>query len=234
MRFMTTPRFLCLRALPALLVIIVAALASGADVGYVVLVSIDGFAAYHLDNPKLSLPNIRALAAEGAQAASSETVFPSVTHPAHTTLITGVAPRVHGVLSNRLRHRTTGESFHPTNKLRSESIAVPTLFDAAKRKGLTTAAFFWPETKGDSAIDYNLPETLDVEQQCRPDRGRASLPGGAAAGRCSDRPLLRVVPLAGLQGGRRRGSGAGGRTYDPRTPSQPACHSFSRDRRRAT
>jgi Type I phosphodiesterase / nucleotide pyrophosphatase len=168
MRFMTMPRFLWMRALPALLVTIVAALAPGAEVGYVVLVSIDGFAAYHLDNPKLSLPNIRALAAEGAQAASSETVFPSVTHPAHTTLITGVAPRVHGVLSNRLRHRTTGESFHPTNKLRSESILVPTLFDAAKRKGLATAAFFWPETKGDSAIDYNLPETLDSSNNADP------------------------------------------------------------------
>src|SRR5262245_18328458 len=165
---MTRHHFLFLHALPALLVIIGAALAPGAEVGHVVLVSIDGFAAYHLENPNLSLPNIRALAAEGAQAAGSETVFPSVTHPAHTTLITGVAPRVHGVLANRLRHRTTGESFHVTNKLRSESVAVPTLFDAAKGKGLTTAAFFWPETKGDPAIDFNLPETLDESNNADP------------------------------------------------------------------
>ena len=141
---------------------------SGFEAGHVVLVSIDGFAAYHLDNMDLALPNIRELAAEGAQAASSETVFPSVTHPSHTTLITGVAPRIHGVLANRLRNRTTGESFHITNKLRSESIAVPTLFDAAKRKGLTSAAFFWPETKGDPAIDYNLPETLDASNHADP------------------------------------------------------------------
>ena len=87
-----------------------------------VLVSIDGFAAYHLDNMELVLPNIRKLAAEGAQAASSETVFPSVTRPSHTTLITGVAPRIHGVLANRLRNRTTGESFpSPTNSDRSRS-----------------------------------------------------------------------------------------------------------------
>src|SRR5262249_11676540 len=147
-------------ALAVLLLIVGAAFASGVETGHIVLISIDGFAAYHLDNMELALPNIRALAAEGAQAASSETVFPSVTHPAHTTLITGVAPRVHGVLANRMRNRTTGESFHITNKLRSESIAVPTVFDAARRKGLTSATFFWPETKGDPAIDYNLPETL--------------------------------------------------------------------------
>src|SRR5262245_66443987 len=99
---MTMPRFLCMRSLPALLVIIGAALAPGAEVGHVVLVSIDGFAAYHLENPNLSLPNIRALAAEGAQAAGSETVFPSVTHPAHTTLIPRVPPAGTGGLPNRL------------------------------------------------------------------------------------------------------------------------------------
>ena len=165
---MTSRRLRWIWTLSALLLILGAGLAPGFEAGHVVLVSIDGFAAYHLDNMELVLPNIRKLAAEGAQAASSETVFPSVTHPSHTTLITGVAPRIHGVLANRLRNRTTGESFHITNKLRSESIAVPTLFDAAKRKGLTSAAFFWPETKGDPVIDYNLPETLDADNHADP------------------------------------------------------------------
>ena len=129
--------------------------------GHVIMVSIDGLAAYHLRNKDLALPNIRALIDEGAWAESSETVFPSVTHPAHTTIITGVPPRVHGVLSNNMKNRRTGESFHPTNKPRSESIAVPTLFDAARKRNLITASFFWPETKADASIDYNLPETLD-------------------------------------------------------------------------
>src|SRR5688572_21116344 len=129
--------------------------------GHVILVSIDGLAAYHLRNKDLALPNIRALIDEGAWAESSETVFPSLTHPAHTTLITGVPPRVHGVLNNNMKNRRTGESFHPTNKPRSESIAVPTLFDAARKRNQITASFFWPETKADASIDYNLPETLD-------------------------------------------------------------------------
>ena len=128
---------------------------AGADQSYVVLVSIDGFAAYHLENEKLELPNIRALASEGVWAESGETVFPSVTHPAHATIITGVSPRIHGVIGNTLRNRKTGQSFHVTEKSH-EVIDVPTLFDAAKRKGLTTAAMFWPETKGDPSVDFNI------------------------------------------------------------------------------
>ena len=127
---------------------------AGADQSYVVLVSIDGFAAYHLENEKLELPNIRALASEGVWAESGETVFPSVTHPSHATIITGVSPRIHGVIGNTLRNRETGQSFSVTEKSH-EVIEVSTLFDAAKRRGLTTVAMFWPETKGDPSVDFN-------------------------------------------------------------------------------
>jgi predicted AlkP superfamily pyrophosphatase or phosphodiesterase len=132
---------------------------------HVILVSIDGFAAYHLYNQELRLPNIRELIDQGAWFASSETVFPSVTHPSHTTIVTGVEPRVHGVINNSMANRRTGESFHPTNKRRKEIVRVPTIFDAAKAKGLTTAAFFWPETKDDPAIDHNIPEVFTPERK---------------------------------------------------------------------
>ena len=127
---------------------------------HVILVSIDGFAAYHLLNQELRLPNIRELIGKGVWFASSETVFPSVTHPSHTTIVTGVEPRLHGVTGNSMVNRRTGERFHPTNKRRKEIVRVPTIFDAAKAKNLTTAAFFWPETKDDPAIDYNIPEVF--------------------------------------------------------------------------
>src|SRR5688572_33508114 len=81
---------------------------------HVILISIDGLAAFHLVNAALDLPNIRALAAAGVRA-TSETVFPSVTHPAHTTLITGTTPRHHGVINNRLVDRRTGNRLHITN-----------------------------------------------------------------------------------------------------------------------
>ena len=130
-----------------------------------VLVSIDGFAAFHLDNPAIDLPNIRALAAAGTKAASSETVFPSVTHPSHTTLVTGVTPREHGVVGNRVRDRRSGKQFHITNLPRRESVRVPTLFDVVHRRGWRTAAFFWPETKDDPAIDDNVAEVFTGEPE---------------------------------------------------------------------
>lgn len=132
---------------------------------HVVLISIDGFAAYHLYNQELRLPNIRELIDRGVWFASSETIFPSVTHPSHTTIVTGVESRRHGVIGNSMVNRRTGERFHPTNKPRKEIVRVPTIFDAAKARQLTTAAFFWPETKDDPAIDYNVPEVFTPDQK---------------------------------------------------------------------
>jgi predicted AlkP superfamily pyrophosphatase or phosphodiesterase len=135
---------------------------------HVILVSVDGFAAYHLADPSIDLPNIRALASAGAVAEASETVFPSVTHPSHTTLVTGVTPRRHGVVDNNVIERRTGRKFHITNLPRRESVKVPTLFDAVKQAGLGSAAFFWPETKDDPAIDANVAEVFREDGSADP------------------------------------------------------------------
>src|SRR5262245_39122074 len=66
----------------------------------VVMISVDGLAGFYLDDPKAEMPNIRALAAEGARAGGMKAVAPSVTWPNHTTLVTGVTPAVHGVVGN--------------------------------------------------------------------------------------------------------------------------------------
>jgi predicted AlkP superfamily pyrophosphatase or phosphodiesterase len=105
------------------------------------------------------MPNIRALAAAGVLV-RSQSVFPTMTHPAHTSLITGTTPRQHGVVNNRVVDRRTGERLHITNLRRRESVAVPTLFDALHARGLRTAALFWPETKDDPSIDDNFTEAF--------------------------------------------------------------------------
>lgn len=167
-----------------LVLFLVSSPAQAAAERHVFLISIDGFAAYHLENEDLVLPNLRELIQTGVRAESSETVFPSVTHPSHTTMITGVSPRVHGVINNSMRNRVTGERFHIASRPRRESIRVETLFDAAKRKGLTTAAFFWPETKQDTSVDYNFPE--------------AFTPDGMPDVRAMDARFLRELELAGV------------------------------------
>src|ERR1700751_6116209 len=66
----------------------------------VVLVSLDGLAAFYFDDPKAEMPNLHSLAQQGARASSMMAVIPTVTWPNHTTLVTGVTPELHGVVGN--------------------------------------------------------------------------------------------------------------------------------------
>lgn len=145
----------------------------------VVLVTIDGLAAYHLADETLALPNLRALMAEGVRTESSQTVFPSVTHPSHTSIVTGVSPRVHGVIGNTVRNRETGERYHITNRPHAESVRVPTIFDAAKAAGLGTASFFWPENRDDPALDRSIPEVFTEESVADPEKETMADPAAA-------------------------------------------------------
>src|SRR6185503_8787817 len=68
----------------------------------VVLISIDGFRPeFYLEDRYLT-PTLKSLRDQGVFAIGAEPVFPSLTYPNHTTLITGVYPSKHGVLSNTL------------------------------------------------------------------------------------------------------------------------------------
>ncbi len=143
---------------------------------HVVLLSIDGVSADMLErvleDKTVVIPNLRDLVRKGVVAEHSETVFPSMTHPSHTTIITGVSPRVHGVLNNNMRNRETGEKFHITNKLHVDSVKVRTLFDAAKDRGLVTASFFWPENREDPSVDFLIPEVFKPDGSANTGSGK--------------------------------------------------------------
>src|SRR5437764_135627 len=74
----------------------VSRVAHGAD-NHVVIITIDGCAAYFLTDPQAPLPTLRKLAADGAVAEGMRVSNPSITWPNHTTLITGVRPAKHSV-----------------------------------------------------------------------------------------------------------------------------------------
>ncbi|MFN3648776.1 MAG: alkaline phosphatase family protein [Armatimonadota bacterium] len=127
---------------------------------HVVLISLDGFAADYLDDPRLPLPNLRRLAEEGARADRLTVITPSVTWPDHTTLVTGVTPARHGVLANGLIETGTGPTPYAINPRRSkeELCRVPTLYDVAKVAGLRTAEVNWPVTRGAATLDFSIPD----------------------------------------------------------------------------
>jgi len=123
-----------------------------------VLISIDGLSPESYRNPDalgLAIPNLRDLARTGASASGVPGVLPTVTYPSHTTLVTGVPPRVHGILSNRVfdpEGRANGAWHWYANEIR-----VPTLATAAYRKGLLVGSVFWPVTLG-LEVDALVPE----------------------------------------------------------------------------
>lgn len=127
----------------------------------VVMISVDGLAGYYLDDPKAEMPNIRALAAAGARAASMKASTPTVTWPNHTTLVTGVTPAVHGVVGNNFYDRAAGKKrtliWDPLYD-KDEIVKVPTIYDAAKANGLTTAAMRWPATRNAKSLDWTMPD----------------------------------------------------------------------------
>jgi predicted AlkP superfamily pyrophosphatase or phosphodiesterase len=137
---------------------------------HVVIVSIDGFPAYLLDDPKLPLPNIRRLAAAGAAAEGMKVSNPSVTWPNHTTLVTGVRPERHGVLFNGVLVRGGPGTpvFVDPKREQSDLIQAPTLFDAAHDAGLSTAAINWPCTRGATGLDDNFPDVPDAGRYATP------------------------------------------------------------------
>src|SRR3954452_8155547 len=64
------------------------------------VISIDGLRHDYLDDRQHALPNLMRMRSEGARARTVRSVWPSVTYPAHTTLVTGVTPARHGIISN--------------------------------------------------------------------------------------------------------------------------------------
>lgn len=124
----------------------------------VLLISLDGLRPDYVtqaDRHGLKIPHLRRLMEEGIHA-SVRGVLPSVTYASHTTLVTGVAPAVHGVYSNR--------PFDPAPRPGeiwywfADYIRVPTLWDATARAGYVTGSVAWPVTVGATSIRFNIPE----------------------------------------------------------------------------
>lgn len=130
---------------------------------YVVLITIDGLRPEFYLDPSWGMVNLRHLMEDGVAARGVNPVFPSVTYPDHTTIITGVMPAKHGIYFNApFRPRGEGGQSY----VYYDSIRVPTLFDAMRRAGRTTADVIWPVTVH-APIDYNVP---DIAQPGSKDR----------------------------------------------------------------
>lgn len=125
-----------------------------------ILISIDGLAHFYWTDPAARMPSLWALADRGAVADGMATVFISTTWPSHVSLVTGVGPRVHGVVANHILNRATRRPEDLTGDPvydAADLVGAPTIYDRAHAAGLRTAAIDWPATRRAASLDFNLP-----------------------------------------------------------------------------
>lgn len=124
---------------------------------HVIVISIDGLL------PKFYLPGTNSapntvlvgLREQGSHARAMLPIYPSVTYASHGSLSTAVTPSKHGINANNALDTRTGNG---RGLWYASDFKVRTIWDAAKKAGLTVGALSWPTTAGSSNIDWNLPE----------------------------------------------------------------------------
>lgn len=96
---------------------------------------------------------------EAAVCTQVKTVFPALTYPAHTTLITGCDPVQHGIGQN--------QPFQPDTEARmrawywdARDVRRESLLGAVKREGGRCASILWPVTGKHPAVRWGFPEVL--------------------------------------------------------------------------
>jgi predicted AlkP superfamily pyrophosphatase or phosphodiesterase len=124
----------------------------------VLMISVDGMRPDYItqaDSHGLKVPVLRGFMQRGMYAEGVIGVVPTVTFSSHATLVTGVWPKSHGIYNNTL--------FDPMNKTKGSwywfepEFKVPTLWEAAKKAGISTASVFWPTTTNASDINFLVP-----------------------------------------------------------------------------
>jgi predicted AlkP superfamily pyrophosphatase or phosphodiesterase len=125
----------------------------------VLMISVDGLKPEYVldaDAHGLKIPFLRGLMRDGSYARGVIGVWPTVTYPSHTTLLTGLTPAQHGIYNNLEfdpRH-TYADSWY----WYARQIRVPTLWHAAHAAGMSTASIGWPVSVGAADVDFLIPE----------------------------------------------------------------------------
>jgi predicted AlkP superfamily pyrophosphatase or phosphodiesterase len=102
-----------------------------------------------------TLPNFKMLFEKGSYAEGMRTIYPSLTYPAHASIITGVNPKFHGICHNE---KVEVGNDHPDWYWYHKDIKVDTLIDVAKKNGLSTSVVLWPVMGGCKNVDYLMTE----------------------------------------------------------------------------
>jgi ectonucleotide pyrophosphatase/phosphodiesterase family member 5 len=134
---------------------------------YVVLISFDGFRWDYMSRG--ISPDLEKLKQEGVSALSLRSTFPSVTFPNHLSIITGMYPEHHGIISNNFHDPYTNSNYRmsDTNAVRNAKWYLGEAFwETAERQGIITASYFWPGSE--LIIPYRRPTYYEKFDGNRP------------------------------------------------------------------
>lgn len=129
---------------------------------HLIVVSVDALVYEDLEYAK-NFPMFKKILEEGSLVKRVRTIYPSLTHPVHASIITGNAAGKTGVPCNEIFK--AGKKNRPWYNYLNQ-IKCETIFHAAHDAGLTTAACCWPVTAGkNEVIDYLIPTALNEDME---------------------------------------------------------------------
>lgn len=120
---------------------------------HLIVISFDGLSTLDFEIIQ-SLPNFKKFIDEASYCKNVYSVYPTLTYPAHVTIVTGKYPKNHGIINNTLLQpgRRSPDWYWQRKYVRGK-----TLYDIAIDRGMKVAALLWPVT-AKSSIQYNMPE----------------------------------------------------------------------------
>ena len=119
-----------------------------------VVILLDSMGFRDLDEWIDQAPHLKAIRNSGTWVQHVAGIYPTLTYPSHTSIITGQYPAVHGIVNNtKLQPQRISPDWYWYRK----DVESTPLYDVAEQAGMTTAAFLWPVT-ADSKITYNIAE----------------------------------------------------------------------------
>lgn len=121
----------------------------------IIIISFDGLSTLDFDYIS-SLPNFSEYLKSASYCKKVYSIYPTLTYPAHATIVTGKYPKNHGIVNNTLlqEKRNTPDWYWYRHDIKGD-----TIYDLAIDKGMKVAALLWPVT-AKSKIQYNMPEIL--------------------------------------------------------------------------
>jgi predicted AlkP superfamily pyrophosphatase or phosphodiesterase len=147
------------------------------DPAPLILISFDGF---RWDYPeRYDTPHLDRMAQVGVRARYLEPAFPTKTFPNHYTIVTGLYPAHHGIISNNMYDPVFDASFSLANTKAVQGArwwGGEPIWVTAETQGLTAATFFWPGSEAPvkgvrpsywRAYDGSIPPTERVNQVLR-------------------------------------------------------------------